>query len=294
MATKLLSLQKDNNIIVYSIEYTEKELDDYLKYLSSLYGYKEKATIEAEIIEGKVLSMKKYDLLKKYCKVDEQYKVIEELGQVDDITKRSKIEITVRYYSILVEILRDAFASKEPLVNGTDLIKLTNHVLGYSNNFVFNKMIDLNEKNKAWDDPSRGFLNLDEYNRYIAYKKRSINEDTIKLNKFENKRISKDIDEIITNLRSIFKIEQIGMFPAQLEGPKVLEILKVFGYRNIEFEFFFGSLENMPINIDGANKLNNMAEEIIETYNTENIENDIKSKIEHYGKVKSFLNFKTS
>lgn len=291
MVTKILAIQKGNNVIVYSVDYKKSELKNYLDHLTSLYSHEKKAIITTEIIDGKVLSMSKYDLLKKYCDVDEEYTVIEELGNVDEITKLSKIEITVRYRSMVSEIIKEVFMNDKPLINTTELIKLTNHVLGFSNFFLFNKMLDLDEKNKAWNDPSRGFLNITEYNNYLKYKQKSVNVDNIKLNKVEEGRIKKDMSKIIEELHSIINIEQIGMFPIQSNDNSLLEILRIFGERNTEFELFYDSLEDVDINLNGASKLENYKEEILNTYDCSHKEDLIKEKIDHYSKVKSFLKF---
>ena len=291
MVNKLLSIKKDNNIIVYNVKFDEKELQDYLDYLSLIYGYKEKTVINTSIINNVPLSMGKYDYMKNICKVKPEYKVIKELGMVDPTTKKAKIEITVAYYSMLSEMLRQVFLSKEPLINATKLIKLTNHLLEMPNNFTFNKLLDLNVHNKSWDDPGRGFLNLAEYERYIDFQMRSVNADDIKLNKLEKARIKQDISEIIEKLDYIFTIVQIGMFPIEKELPPVQEVLKIYGERNEEFEYFYGSLDNVPINIDGANLINDLINDISKKYSAGVHEDKTKQKINHYSKVKSFLKF---
>lgn len=294
MTTKLLPIKKDNNIIIYSLSYDEESLSNYINYLSSLYSYSEKNTIITTICKDKVLSMGKFDYLKKYCKIDEKYRLIEELDRIDSETVGAKIEINVTYYSFISKIIEDTFLTKEPLINTTKIIKLTNHLLEEKNNFKFNKLLDLNENNKAWDDPTRAYLSLDEYNKYVNYKINSINLDDIKLNKFENSRIRNNIVEIIERLQELFKIEQIGMFPIEEDLSKLNELLTIFGERNQEFENFYGSLEDAKVVIDGAVLLNQMKEEICSLYNIDEKEQNIKKKINHYMNqgIKSFLHIK--
>lgn len=294
MTTKLLPIKKDNNVIIYSLSFEEKKMKDYINYLSDLYSYNEKNIIVTSLCNNKVLSMGRFDLLKKYCKVDENYRLIKELDRIDSDIVKAKIEINVTYYSMLSKILEQAFLNQEPLINTTEIIKLTNHLLCLENNFKFSKLLDLNELNKAWDDPSRGFLSLDEYDKYVSYKIRSINNDDIKLNKFENLRIRNNIIEVIEKLQELFKIEQIGMFPIEENPTKLNELLTIFGMRNQEFEAFYGTLENAEVVIDGAVLLNNMEEEICSLYNIDAKEQNIKKKINHYMNqgINSFLHIK--
>lgn len=291
MTTKLLSIKKDNNIVIYSLNYEEKELTNYLEYLSNLYGYDEKSIVESLVMNGKLLSMGKFDFMKKYCKVAEQYEIIDTLENIDLSTKRVKVQINVRYFSMVSEILKQVFMTDEILINSTELFRLFNHLLNRENNFTFNKFLDLREKNKEWNDPSRGFLDFNEYKRYVAYKMNNINVDSVKLNKKEKHIIIENIDNIINQLQSIFKIEQIGMFPIQDKLPDVQQVLKIYGERNQEFEYFYGTLEDVDINLDGAKIINETVDKICSSYSIDSHEETIKNKINRHSKINPFLQF---
>lgn len=291
MTTKLLSIKKDNNIIIYCLKYEEKDLMDYLKFLSKLYSYNEQNVIESILMNDKLLSMGKFDYMKKYCEVSEQFRIINTLEDIDSNTKRVKAEINVRYFSMVSEILKEVFLTEDILINTTELIRLFNHILNRENNFTFNKVLDLYEKRKEWNDPSRGILDFDQYEKYVAYRMRSINVDKMRLTEKQNAKILKNIDEIIKQLSSMFEIEQIGMFPIQEKLPVIEEILKIYGERNQEFEYFYGTLEDTDINIDGAKIINEMADEICGLYSIDRQEETIKNKINHRPKKIPFLQF---
>lgn len=291
MTTKLLSIKKDNNIIIYCLKYEEKDLMDYLKFLSKLYSYNEQNVIESILMNDKLLSMGKFDYMKKYCEVSEQFRIINTLEDIDSNTKRVKAEINVRYFSMVSEILKEVFLTEDILINTTELIRLFNHILNRENNFTFNKVLDLYEKRKEWNDPSRGILDFDQYEKYVAYRMRSINVDKMRLTEKQNAKILKNIDEIIKQLSSMFEIEQIGMFPIQEKLPVIEEILKIYGERNQEFEYFYGTLEDTDINIDGAKIINEMADKICGLYSIDRQEETIKNKINHRPKKIPFLQF---
>lgn len=291
MINKLLSIKKDRNIIIYKVEFKEKELKDYLNYLDSIYGYEEKNKITALIFkEDRLLTAGRYDFMKKHCEVLPQFTKLEELSKFDDNVSNWKVEIIVHFYSKINKILTKTFMTKDKLINATELIKLGNHLAGCNNHFIFNKMLDINDDNKEWNDPSRVFLKKDEYYNYVKFKKAEINVDDVALNKFEEIRLSKDIDEIMENIQRIIKIEQIGMFPITNNPSNIEKIMTIFGERNKDFEYFYGSLENAEINLNASHFFNDIKDELCEKYDPEN-ETIISRENDYYKKVKSFLKF---
>ena len=81
MVDRILSIQEGRNIIVYKISYNENEFKNYLDYLESLYGYREKIEINALVSEDKLLTAGKYDDLKKYCRVLDEFEILKELDK---------------------------------------------------------------------------------------------------------------------------------------------------------------------------------------------------------------------
>ncbi|HPF83370.1 MAG TPA: hypothetical protein PLV83_04325 [Bacilli bacterium] len=290
MDNKLLAIKKDNNIIIYNVSFNKNDISDYVKYLEQYYGYNEKCKNETTIIKDKAISMGKYDFMKKYCKINENYKVLEDIKVFSDTTKLSLIEFEVHYYSMVSKALEDMLLNDKKLINTTELLKLCNHLYGYRNNFEFNEILDLNGKNRNWDDPSRYLFNSDDYKQHIGLKKNMLNEDDVKLNKIENKRIYEDLATIVERIKTMLKIEQIGMFPIEKEMPRINEILTIFGKRNEEFEFLYGTLENQPVDISGARIINQLNSEIVSDYDYP-VDNPAKEKINLLSQVNSFLKF---
>lgn len=291
MVTKLLPIKKDNSITIYGLSYEEEKLTKYFKFLSAFYDSDEKSIIESTVMNGKLLSMGKFDYMKRYCKVDENYRIINILEDIDANTKRVRVEINVKFFSMIIESFKEVFMTDGILINTTEFFRLRNHLLNKENNFTFNAILDLYEKNKEWNDPYRLITSRKDVENYIAYKMRNINVDRVKLNKKDNDTAFEKINVIIKELNSMFKIEQIGLYPIQENLSNLQNILKIFGERNEELGNFYGILEDVYINNDGGKILDGMTEEICNTYNMNNQEETIKNKINYYSKRTPFLQF---
>lgn len=289
---KLLSVKKDNNIVIYSVTYDEDRLVGYINSLEKFYGYSESPTINTQVKDNRSLSMGKYDFMKKYCTVSEKYKLVEDYGENEKGLHDVKITISVRFRSIFADTLRKTFINDEPLINATDFIKVMYHLYEIPTSFTFDPLLDMNEENKEWNDPSRTFTSIEDYRRYMEYKKRRLNVDDVILNKRENKTLYNDSENILNRLNSILKYEQVGMFPIDDNLPEIQVILKRFGQRNENIEIILGSLEKAKIDIDGAKTINGLSTDILNRYSIEMDEQPkVKERINLYEKVKSFLQF---
>ena len=291
MNSKLLVIKQGKNVLIYNVVYDFYSLNEYFKYIDSLYGYTEKAKITTTIVNDVPISMNEYDMMKDICRVKDGYKVVEELEIIDDSQRLATIEIEIEYYSKISEMLKDAFLSSEPLLNVTSLVKLMNDIYGLPNNFEYNPIIDLKEKGKTWDDPRNWKLDSVSCQKYNKRVNQLLNLNPIKFNKKENENLFGVISNIIDTLKSYLSIEQIGIFPISDNMPEFLELLSAFAVRNQEAEIFFGSLENVNINFAGSEIINTRKEEICKTYNLKsNIDGDkkIKNRIDVFNK---FLHF---
>ena len=289
---KLLSIKKDNNVVIYSVTYDRDRLVEYINFLEKFYGYTEYPTINTQVKDNRSLSMGKYDFMKKYCTVSEKYKLIEDYGEDEKGLHDVKITISVRFRSILADTLKKTFLNDEPLINTTDLIKVMYHLYEIPTSFTFDPLLDMDEENKEWNDPSRTFTSVEDYRRYMEYKKKRLNVDDVKLNKRENKSLYNDSENIINRLNGIIKYEQVGMFPIDENLPEIQVILKRFGKRNENIELIVGSLEDTKIDINGAKKINELSSDILNRYALEMEEQPkVKEHINLYEKVKSFLQF---
>lgn len=294
MMTRILPIKSDNTIVLFSVECDEKKLKDFLTSLNSRYAYKEKRTITTTMIHGKLLSAGKYDEFNNTCYVEDNFNILEHLGYVDQITEIVKAEIKVSYYSMISKIIGETFQnnSKELIINLTDLIKLSNHVCGFDNSFIFNRLLDVksNKKGKAWNDKSIRFFSNKEYVQYIENLKRTINIDDIYLNKIERKVNYDTLKRIINNLRDILVIEEIGVYPVQNVNEDIYRILTEFGKRNEDFRFFYDILTGVKTNINGVTKFKNMKEQIEKYYNIKTKEEKILEQInQDRAKIKRFL-----
>ncbi len=284
MKEKLLCIKRDNNVLLYKVSYDINKLKELINLLNELYSYEKNDTIETTIYRNVPLSMGIYDNLDFYH-VDKKYEIIED----NPITKESrncKLKIKVFVDSVVSNTLNDIFIKDEDvLLNLSKLYKILNHILNINNTFKFNEMIDLRNIRKKWNDLSRLILNDLEKQKYLKIMKENINVDDVVLNNREKKNEEIIYETVINNLKSILLFEQVGMFPIQEENDDLLKIFEMFGERNKSFEFYFGSLENAKINMNGGIYINNISDKVIRTYHkdTEKVKDNtyfelIKSK----------------
>lgn len=322
LKNKLFSIKKDNNIILYKLEYDDQKLNNFINNLDEKYTKIENDTIETTFSGIIPLSYGKYNNLRNVCYIrelgvvdskknkqsEEYFKSLggttKEWNFLSDEEKllfmpiegyrKGKLKLEITYPSILALTLRSTFLNEREIVDTTKLNKVINHVSNYTNDFVFDKTIDLNNDKKKWSDDTRVFFSINEYNNYIEKISHDLNEDNIIMSKYEFDSVYDDYSKIYNALQSIFKAEQIGMFPEDLKLSEDLEILKRFAKRNESFELLSGVLEYAPINFDGGAVLNEKRNTICSNYNIDGkvTEDRIISRIDLNAKVLNRFNGK--
>lgn len=312
IVSKLLSIKRDNNIIIYSIVFDDEKLSEILSKFEAKLSKKETDVVDTTFAGLIPLSYGKYDNMKNICLIKEhglhQTKKDKESkeyfaslgGQIAEWeflsdeekalfmpiegTQKGKLKLEITYPSVLCKIIKETFLSKNEncIIDGTKLIKLSNQLFGFNNDFVYDKTIDLNTS-KKWNDPGIAFFSKEDYNAYLNRCARKINHDRIAITEREANEISENIGEILYNLQSVLYCEQVGMFPMDLTLSKEFEILKRFGIRNEMFEWLDHKLEYAPINYDGRAIINSVSEMITSNYDLDgtNMENKIISRIEN-------------
>lgn len=305
IVNKLLSIKKDNNIILYNISFDDEKLCEFLNQLDERYTKTENDVIETTFVGLRPLSYGKYDSMKDICIVKEQglhetrkekesKEYFKSLGgstkewdflseeekmifmPIEGVQK-GKLKLEVVYPSVLCKTVRDTFLpddSKKIIIDGTNLTKLSNHVVGISNRFYYDKTIDLEENKKNWDDPGRAFFSKEDYNNYLNCCARSINKDDVRISKRETKNIYKDLGEILYKLQSVLYCEQIGMFPMDLKLSQEFEILKRFAIRNENFEWLDRKLDIAQIDYDGGAIINEMRDSICSNYDLDGVKTE--------------------
>lgn len=320
--SKILSIKKDNNIILYKLQYDDQKLSDFINKLDNKYTKIDNDIIET-IFSGIIpLSYGKYNSLMNTC-------YIREIGVIDSRKKKQseeyfkslggstkewnflsedekllfmpingyrkgKLQLEITYPSTMAQALRTTFLNDKEIVDATKLIKIENHIFGYSNNFIFDKTIDLSNEKKKWFDDARAFFSIEEYNKYVNKIRYNLNKDNTTMSDFEYNGIYNDYSKIYNALQSIFKAEQIGMFPEDLKLSEELEILKRFARRNEAFNLLSGTLEYAPINFDGGAILSEKRDGILHNYHIDGtiIEEKIIKKIAMNTKVLDQFNDK--
>ncbi len=302
IVNKLLSIKKDNNIVLYNISFDDQKLCKFLDQLNERYTKTENDIIETTFLGLKPLSYGKYDSMQDICTVKEnglhetkKEKESEEyfksLGgttkeweflsdeekmifmPIDGI-KKGKLKLEVVYPSVLYKILKETFLPKDSnkcIIDGTMLTKLSNHIFKIPNSFIYDKTIDLEEKKKNWNDPGIAFFSKEDYNNYLNRCARNINKDDIKISHRESKNILSDIGEIVYRLQEILYCEQIGMFPIDLKLSEEYEILIRFGIRNESFEWLDRKLDLAGIDYDGGAVVSEKSKLICENYDLNGI-----------------------
>lgn len=267
MYNKLLVIKQGKNVLIYNVVYNAYSLNEYFKYLDSVFGYTEKVEIDTILENGVVLSMNEYDMMKDRCHVKDDYKIIKEIEKIDENKKKVRIEIEVNYFSKITQILKETFLNEEPLLNTTGLIKLMHSLYGMPNNFKFDSLLDNNKKTNGWDDPRNWDLSDSEISKYSGRINERLNSNDVELNKKEKVNSLNIMYEIVEELQSYILIEQVGMFPMSAHVPEFQELLQAFAVRNEDAELFFGSLENVNVNYAGVGIINNRKDEICRCYN---------------------------
>ncbi len=307
IVNKLLSIKKDNNIILYNISFDDEKLCEFLNQLDERYTRTENDIIETTFVGLRPLSYGKYDSMKDICIVKEQglhetrkekesKEYFKSLGgsskewdflseeekmifmPIEGIQK-GKLKLEVVYPSILVKTIKDTFLpddSKKIIIDGTNLTKLSNHIVGITNRFYYDKTIDLEEKKKNWNDPGRAFFSKDDYNNYLNRCSRNINKDDVRISSKEAKHIYNDLGEILYKLQGVLYCEQIGMFPMDLKLSQEFEILKRFAIRNASFEWLDRKLDIAQIDYDGGAIINEMRESICSNYDLDGAKTEEK------------------
>ena len=191
-------------------------------------------------------------------------------------TSKGKVRLEITYPSICAKKIKETLLTDDSkcIIDGTEIIKLYNHIMGLSNCFTFDKTIDLNKKRKKWNDPSRAFLSLDDYQLFLKNSEYSINQDDIEITEREAKNIRENISVITQGLRKCISAEQIGMFPMDIDLSEDLEILKRYAIRNEDFTWFNAIFEYAPINYDGGQILGEYRKKILNNYDLNGINNE--------------------
>ena len=298
MKEKLLSIQKDNSIIIYQFKYDQADIQNFINKLQAAYIVNKNDTIETTLIGNKPLSFHEYDdhdncRIRKFEILD----IYEQTSINDDLVyfpseSRAKLKLNIEFSPALAKIIENIFLNDEGcILNMTDIIKYTNYFFNTDSQLAFDKTIDLIRKNKKWNDKGRGFFNETEYNKYLNNIAKNINNINLNFTSLEAKHIKNDINLIIADFQELFEVEQIGMYPINLRLSYELEILKRFGIRNKDYDWHFDILENAIINYDGALILNKCSHNIIENYDLDGkrFEKDIIKKIEQYSNQKQFF-----
>lgn len=313
IVNKLLSIKKDNNIVLYSVSFDSEKLYNFLDHLDQSYSRIENDVVETAFAGLIPLNYGKYDTMQDICIVREQglYQTRKEReskeyfkslgGTVEewdflsedekrifmpiDGLRKGKLKLEVEYPSVLVKIIKDTFLNSDVnkcIIDGTNLTKLSNGVLGINNKFVFDKTIDLNDNKKNWNDPGKAFFSNEDYNAYLNSCARNINKNNLKITTKESKHIYDDLGYIVYNLQNLLQCEQVGMFPMDISLSEEFEILKRFGIRNESFEWLDRKLESAEINFDGGAIVNGMKDNICYTYDLDGskTEKRILSKID--------------
>lgn len=297
IVNKLLSIKKDNNIILYNISFDDEKLCEFLNQLDERYTKTENDVIETTFVGLRPLNYGKYDSMKDICIVKEQglhetrkekesKEYFKSLGgstkEWDFLSeeekmifmpiegvRKGKMKLEVIYPSVLCKTIKDTFLPEDPkkiIIDGTSLTKLSNHILGIPNMFYYDKTIDLEENKKNWDDPGRAFFSKEDYNNYLNRSARSINKNDVRISHREAKNIYNDLGEILYKLQSVLYCEQIGMFPMDLKLSPEFEILKRFAIRNERFEWLDRKLDMAQIDYDGGAIINEMSAHICSNY----------------------------
>lgn len=287
---KLLAVKRENNIVIYNIKYDVKNMMDLVRYLSKFYSYSISKEVTANIARenGRLIQAMELDKLAPICRISEDYKLLEDLDNIDSKTKKSRIKVQVNYDSKIASILKDLFLSDDIMLNCTDLIRLINHIFHMRNTFKFDPKLDLSNRHKSWDDLSRCFSSKEEYHNYCNKMKTLLNVDNIKLNKNEEEKLSKDIDTICDKLGSIINIENVGMFPIDSNLSELYIIFYRFGVRNEEALDFFNGIDkaDKEININSAKVINELSSELIKKYSKEErIDETLNIKVKSFFKA---------
>ncbi len=307
IVNKLLSIKKDNNIILYNISFDDEKLCEFLNQLDKRYTRTENDVIETTFVGLRPLSYGKYDSMKDICIINEQglhetrrEKESEEyfkslggttkewdfLSEEEKMifmpiegVQKGKLKLEVVYPSVLCKTIKDTFLpedSKKCIIDSTSLTKLSNHVLGKTNRFYYDKTIDLEEKKKNWNDPGRAFFSKEDYNNYLNHSARTINRDDVRISNKEANKIYHDLGEILYKLQGILYCEQIGMYPMDLKLSEEYEILKRFAIRNERFEWLDRKLDLAGIDYDGGAIINEMRDSICANYDLDGAKTEEK------------------
>lgn len=310
--SKLLSIKKDKTIILYNVFIDREQLAYYLNYLDDRYTRVTEEVVEATFDGVVPLSYGKFDGMSEVCsfkdlgvlesrKVKESDDYFKSLGAYSkewdflsleekkefmpvEGTRKGRVKLEVTYPSIFVKKFKETFLNdKELIIDCTELIKLYNQMNGLNNNFNFDKTIDLKEKKKKWNDPSNAFLSTDDYMNYLKNANKYLNNSKIEITDEELNRIKEEFNTINHNLRNFIIVEQIGMFPDDIELSTDLEVLKRFAIRNENYKWMESILEYSPINIDGGAVLGLCRNEIINEYDLDGVkkEKEIIKKIDN-------------
>lgn len=284
---KLLCIKRDNNVSLYKVSYKEEKVQNLIDNFQNVYAYKKEDEIATEVYKSVPLSMDKYDSFD-FCHV-EHYEIIDQIPVQSD-KKICRLKINISIDSVVGNMLTKTFINDDILLNMTDFYKIVNHILGMNNTFKFNEKVDLRNDKKKWNDLGRVILNELERQKYLRFKKESINVDDIVLNNKEDKNKNSIYEELIKKLNSILLFEQVGMFPVQENNDELYEIFEAYGERNKTFEFYFGSLEreNVRYNMNGGIFINNISDEVVRTYGKDN--NIINENTHYLEFVKSKYN----
>ena len=305
IVNKLLSIKKDNNIILYNISFDDEKLCEFLNQLDKRYTKTENDVIETTFVGLRPLSYGKYDSMKDICVVNEQgfhetrkekeskeyfkslggsAKEWDFLSEEEKLifmpiegVKKGKLKLEVIYPSVLCKTIKDTFLQDDPkkiIIDGTNLTKLSNHIIGIPNRFSYDKTIDLEENKKNWNDPGIAFFSKEDYNNYLNRCARNINKDNVRISKREAKNIYNDLGEIVYKLQNVLYCEQIGMFPMDLKLSPEFEILKRFGIRNESFEWLDRKLDLAQIDYDGGAIINEMRDAICNNYDLDGVKTE--------------------
>ena len=320
---KLLSIKKDKNIILYNMYIDSSRIDYLADRLNILFGKKENVITTCTFDGLTPISYGRFDKLGDLCsfkdlgvydtkkeRLSENYKssfayLSREWDFLSDEEKKeaellkgvheAKVKLEVTYIPVISKLLKETFTSdsKNPCIDLTGLIKYFNHMLKKKSNLTFDKMLDLNKKGLKWNDKRKAFLSIEDYNNYLRNADKYLNIDDVITTKKEEE-IAEITFELFDEIRRCFGVEQIGMFPIDIELSKDLEILKRYAIRNESFTYLNSSLENSSVNYDGGKVLGEMRNSIIENNDLDgvNTEKEILSKISENEKVLSKLTSK--
>ena len=294
---KLLPIRVDNTITIYHVKYKEKDIRKLIDKINAKYAIYDNVKLITPFMGNQPLNYGQFDK-NPYVNV-KSYEVLNyrEKNNSNEVVMfpdlffpkegEGEIKASIEKLPALSIILEDTFLTSDNhrIIDMTDLIKYRNYIFDLSNNFVFDKTIDLpsvySKKSLSYEDKIKKFFTINDYRQHLARLAHKLNDNTLFLNEKEEKKIRNDIYELVNDLQRTMEFEDIAMFPLEAlnqytKESETKKILTRFGDRNKDCNYqvydtkwngWFGyKLDLAKSNNDGAKVYNDLSKDVIFNY----------------------------